>query len=82
MILIRETQEPTGDPPLLQDVEERDSFRHRQSEIEVVVYHEMRCRPVVDVIDRVPALKVVSVIPNGAVQLFIHGQLHIRVNRK
>lgn len=41
VILIWETQEPAGDTTLLQDIEQRQAFRHRKTVVLVAVDNQL-----------------------------------------
>lgn len=71
MILIREIQKPTGHAPLLQRIKQSNPIRHRYAIILVTVDDELGGAELEDVFcgRRVPAEIVVSVIPDGAVEL-------------
>ena len=69
MILIGEIQKLTRHAPFLQDVKEHNAFGFGKTVVEGVMNDEVRSCPVFDVIDGIPALVVITVVPEGAVEL-------------
>ncbi|KAG9796265.1 hypothetical protein KCU88_g378, partial [Aureobasidium melanogenum] len=67
------------DASLLQDIEQHDPLRHRQPIVKTAVDDEMRCREIAGVVDGVPAVVVVAVVPEGAVELVLRKPQLLRV---
>lgn len=73
MILIWKVQQPTGDTALLQDIEKSETLRDRQPIVLGAVDNQLWCVELQDVLGsrRVPATVVVSVGPEGPIELEI-----------
>jgi hypothetical protein len=69
VVLIREVQELRWNAPLLQNVEQHDPLRFWETIVKGVVHHKLGSSPVQDVVDRVPALVVLAVVPESSVEL-------------
>ena len=69
VVLVREIQKLTRHPALLQDIKQHDPLGLRETVVQTVVHDEVGRRPVEDVVDGVPALVVLAVVPEGAVEL-------------
>jgi hypothetical protein len=69
VILIRKIQKFARDSPFLEDVEQHNPLGLRKPVVERVVHDELGRGPVGDVVDGIPALVVVAVVPEGAVEL-------------
>lgn len=71
MVLVWEIQQPTRNSAFLKHVEDRQSFRHWKAEIQVTMNDEVRSTELEDVLwcRRIIATIVVSIVPDGAVEL-------------
>lgn len=69
--LVGKVQEPRGHPQALQDVEEHHALGNGQTEVKVIVHHKLRCAEVISVVDWVPPLVVVAVVPDGPVLVLL-----------
>lgn len=69
--LVREVQEPRGHPQALQDIEEHYALGDGQTEVKVVVHDKLRRAEVLGVVERVPPLVVVAVVPDGPVLVLL-----------
>lgn len=71
MVLIGEVQEPTGHAALLEHIKQGNALGDREPEIVIVVDDEVGGAELEDVLRRrgVVATVVVSVVPEGAVEL-------------
>jgi hypothetical protein len=70
MIFVWEVQELARHAPRLQDIEEHDTFGLGETIVEGVVDYELRGGPVENVVDRIPALIILTVVPKSAIELF------------
>jgi hypothetical protein len=71
MALIREMQEPRRDTKRLEDVEKTQALSDGQTEIQIVVDDELGRAEVLGVVDGIPFLVVVTVVPDGAVLVLL-----------
>ena len=53
----------------MKDIEEEQSLRHWETEVQVIVDNKMGRSPVVDEVNRVPPLEVVTIVPESAIHL-------------
>jgi hypothetical protein len=73
MILIREIQESAWNTTFLEDIKDHDTIRDRKTEVEIIMNDKVRRGPFFNVIERVPSVVIVIVIPKCAVELFEAG---------
>lgn len=69
MVFIWEVQEATRHTTLLEDVEQQQTLRDGETEVQIVMDDEMGSCPVVDVVEWVEFLVVVAVVPDCTVEL-------------
>ena len=71
VVFIGKRQELAIDPLCLQHIERRQSFRDRQSVVQLVVDDQMRCGPILQMACWIPFLVVLSIVPQCAIEVMV-----------
>jgi hypothetical protein len=71
VVLIREVQEATWDAAFLEDIEQGQTLRYGETVVQIAVDDELRGVELKDTFGgrRIPATVVVTVVPEGSVEL-------------